>query len=254
MYYYARKTVDMINTNCKKCIFSGKYSSKTSCELGIIDYIKDKKQITVKNDYNYIHNYSCSYAMDRDFYEKYIEDKIGSHSIYDMVIINRAINYYMIVNLEKSKNLQKICDKINKLSIKPKRLSIYSQEFLDTSILKSLKVMHWKVHRYVEVESFDSMIYGSMSTFNKNDIKYIWTVSENFILSSDIEKNIQNINTITNIDQDDNCNALTSQHTDNEVDGLFITLENYQNLTHKFNQSILHCINNFPNFVLGYYD
>lgn len=248
----------MINTSCDKCVFARPVDSKNGvCDFGIIDQIKNTKQLEIRNNFYYIKDYSCKYGFSSDISEKYQND-IDGLNLRDYVLSQNTLRYYLIIEHQNSSDIKDMCAHINALEIKPAFVSIILYATDLQHILRDITAninpdIQWKTHNFLDSNtSFGNSIKVALDTkHNLFSIPYLWFNSSKH-LAYTIECNaIQKINYIVNIQQPV-CNFITSRQTESIYD-LFINTQAYYNLTKHYKCSIDKVIDQIPTTSI-YYD
>ena len=162
----------MSHTDCKKCIFSKSVDNQDQCEMNIINMIKNTQTITIKDNYNYIENYSCKYGMS----SKTVEDNkelLKDIDIKSQILENSTIKYYMVVDGTKyDYDTLKICEQVNTLSILPRFLSLciigkdanginLMQSQLKDNLNSSIK---WRIHNFLYDKDINDIICNIFQT------------------------------------------------------------------------------------------
>lgn len=163
----------MINTNCEKCIFS-KLDQK-ECVFDIPDLIKEHKQISKKNNFNYIENYICRYTLSDDMHNDLISEGYTLQNILDFMIEKIKVRYYLVINI--SSDLDKIkdlCFMINKLEILPVFISFINKDLNNGNQITDLIQEHlsqkitWKLHNFlVDLDLQECMTISMDTNFTK---------------------------------------------------------------------------------------
>lgn len=254
----------MKNTSCKKCIFSNTANSNNACEFDIINIIKDTKDISVEQEYNYIKNYECQYALDDNFYQENIADHISKEDLKDHIFYNRTINYWLVINCNSIDDIDNACKEINSFHILPKKISffVYSLETealeqLTKKIGNQIKDIKWTVHQILDQDELDNILYATISVLKQSENLHYFLITDiDNIASKNINnKSINLLNHICTIEQPEDCNALQQQNAKKDsIDSLFMSMESYKYFTKHYSQSISYCIDNVPNFCMCNYD
>lgn len=246
------------NTSCEKCLFSDYENSEEPCKMGVIDIIKDKYQIDIKNNYNYILDYGCRYGFSLEVYQKN-KETIGS--IVDLETNIKTFNYIKYILIIELTNTDKeflagLCSTINSLPILPQFIVFYTVENNNTSaIIETLKDtispdLEWKLNNFLFPQNIENYI-SNIATTNqkKNDAPYFWInkdISYNYFF-----KNIFSINRIINIEQP-KTQALIRQEL--KWDGLFLSFDNYAEIVRSVDVDIIKALTNLENKNLINYD
>jgi hypothetical protein len=222
------------NTICEKCHFSDKATSKTSCVFGIPEAIADRKTISVINDYNIIHKYSCRYGISKDAVSTKLTD-------YDIDIQEYAKNrvapsYMLYLIVDINDDFQSLCDNIMKMKILPKAVSIMFSMGYNAGSVQGIcettlgKLFNWKLHMPLGEKNEYENIKMLLSTDGRLDtVHYVLFVNSStlqYIVDND---KINRINYILNIDQPD-LGALVTNKSTNHFYGLFITVDNIKGI------------------------
>lgn len=231
-----------MNTSCQNCYFSDKASSSQACQFDIVNQIKDEKNISIKNDYYYIENYSCRYGFSRTQYETNKKD-LEDIDLKQYILEKQLVSYYLIIDHRENISIKNICENINKLQIKPKFISIFCYEanigpYLDDLNKYLDNKLKWKTHNFLTKTTSTSLaIKTALDTAtNLSDINYIW-INKSDQIQNLIESNaIEKINYIVNIQQPV-CNFVKSKFSDN-LYTVFLNTQTYQYITKNINQML----------------
>lgn len=252
------------STDCSKCYFSSDVNSdQDSCKFKITESIKDKKDITVKNNYYYINNYVCKYGFAKDKMDDFVKD-FPDVDLIEYIKDKNYIKYYLVINnLDGDLGLADICDKILKLTIKPTCVSILTrQESMPDAIKECSNIlqesMQWRLHNFFDMEiDFGVGSFTVLSTAKQMKISnFIWMLHDYQLQAMIDEKAIEQINYIVNIEQPE-IGILKSQHTSDMIGGLFMTNKNYEGLTGSISQVINIALDSFTsseNITIMNYD
>ena len=222
---------------------------------GVIDLVKNDKNIKIDdNNFYTIEKYRCSYGFNMEAYQKH-QNEIGSIDNLKQQLTNRAkISFYMIVFLDDSL-LDKVCDTIISFEVLPKFVSFITyrnndtKKIIDTCNSKLNDKVGWKLHNMLNdldyQESLDVVLDTNAHTKSSS---YLWI---NYCDSLDSwSRDIKQINhTITLLQPE--CNALL--RTKDHNDGLFIGLQNYDEIRHSVDPEIFKALKTLPNPVIKYY-
>jgi hypothetical protein len=241
-----------LSTNCAKCVFAKQADNKEPCEFGIITGIKELKNTEIKDNYYYINDYVCKYGFSKDKILN-INNDFPEIDIKEYIKYKNYVKYYLTINhLGNNVDIAEICNNILKLSVLPSGVSIITrQDTIATSFKNCEKIfanteIKWKLHNFLDPSiDFDHALYTAMST-NEHFKKchFIWTVNDKSLLEHAENQNINNINYIVNILQPE-IGILKSKHTENSIDGLFMTKKNYFGLTQHVSQHLTIAINEY---------
>jgi hypothetical protein len=244
-----------IATNCKKCIFAHKAEDECACDLNIIDLIKDTKNIEVKEQYNYINDYICRFAFDKNTYESNISE-LEKIDIVKLLQDRSGVKYYLLIDIDADDDIDHICNKINDLTIHPKFLSFMifnyeqTQKLIKTMTEKLNKDIQWKVHNFVEQEDLTKKIYTALETNKKaNNSHYFCTFKGSDI--DNLENYIMRINTIITIEQTPFHILMKSREPN--IYGLFVSFDHYNLLKPLFHPMGIEELSKDPDYVIKYY-
>lgn len=197
-----------IHTNCELCIFAHPSSDKNQCDCGIIDRIAKHKEITVKNNFNYINDYMCRMAFSKTTYDQH-KVELDKVDIKQQLIQKSYIRYYLIVDLTsiEESNIQHVCDTINNLTISPGVVSFMVSDISDPNTIldimrKTIKSdIIWKLHNFVKDETNLSDRIVNIVDINKkvNNTHYLLVIKDTDI--DTLETDTQAINSYINLDQ-----------------------------------------------------
>lgn len=225
----------MNNTACEKCYFSNTVDSDHPCKFNIIEQIKDTKEITVKNNFYYINEYSCRYGISKDTINEH-QKVLKDINIEEYIISKNTIKYYLIINYKSEFEAEKLCNMLNSLPISPQFVSILTYDINPVIIIKDIKEhmspqIKWKAHNFLDPNmSFGKAAKVALDTkHNLFDIPYLWLLSAENLSYALSAKAIEKINYIVNIQQPV-CNFVTSNKATG-INDLFINSETYHYLT-----------------------
>ena len=243
-----------IGTNCKKCIFAHSTSEHSQCDLGIIDIIKNDKKIDIKEDHNYIHEYMCRFAFDKDIYAAN-QSELEKIDIVKLLQERSEVKYYLLLDLNTSDNIEYICDKINNLTIKPKFISFMIFNYEQTQKLIQImtdsldKKIQWKVHNFIQQEELGTKISTALDTNKKaTDSHYLYISKGSDI--DQLENYIMRINTMITIEQ--RPFYVLMKEKDNTY-GLFTSFNHYTILKPLMHQMGLEELSKDPDYLMKYY-
>ena len=194
----------------------------------------------------------CKYGFSKDKILN-INNDFPEINIKEYIKYKNYIKYYLTINnLDNNIDITEICDNILKLAVLPNGVSIITRKNTIATSLKNCEKtfenteIKWKLHNFLDPGiNFDQALYTAMSTneyFKK--CHFIWTMNDKSLLGHVENKNIDNINYIVNILQPE-IGILKSKHTDNGIDGLFMTNKNYFGLTQNVSQCLTIAIDEY---------
>lgn len=242
------------NTNCKKCLFSKKVNEKNPCEHGIIDYLKDTKEISIQDDYYVISNYVCRMGFDKNTYDLN-KDKISLEEIKQEIVNRACIRYYLLMDITNISldEMEQICISLKNLEIKPVFVSFilfkHGNDSAKVGLIKELinDEFMWKVHSFIEDMSIDDAIHIAIDTnYGKNNSNYLLIYDPKKITELDHDINEINMNII--ITQKPMHYARRYSY-DNVLDGLFLTFNNYQ-ICRSIDKKISGALNSIPDAIV----
>lgn len=224
----------IINTNCKKCLFSDKASSSSPCEHKIIEHIRNIKTLSVDDKgYYTIHEYVCKMGFDKNTYETN-KEKISIDEIKQEIVNRACIRYYLVLNITTStlEEIENVCNVLKELEIKPVFISFIMfknpENHRRVEILKKHidNEFMWKAHGFIEEISADEAIHVAIDTnYGKNNSHYLFIYDTKKIL--ELNNDINEINTNITITQKPMHYAIKKNSSDITA-GLFLTFNNYQ--------------------------
>ena len=250
------------NTNCEKCIFADSANSGTPCEITIIEQIKDRKKIEVKNNYYYIYDYMCKFCFSSQSFDE-TKSSLGiatKDQLKELIKLKNNLKYYLVIFLDNDVDISELCEQLNKLEVRPRYISFVSNasrnnRTLHAAITEKLSIdTFWKLHAFLEEPNKSHELFTLLHTNIKaNKSQYLWIVK-----SSDVAGYIEN-NTIGQIHYMVNviqpyCNILKSQKYTELFYSLFITFDTYKELTTNINSSLEISLNELANMKMEYYD
>ena len=216
----------MRNTNCSSCFF---YKNK-QCEWNIHDHIKNVKDISYVNNKTTINNYVCRYCISKEHAEEYIKQS-SEQDLRTKIISNSKIPYVVYLLTDNLSSIDKICDYVHNMTIKPKRFGIvyygtnHEQRSNYSSIMQEAEKRspecEWYIHEInSDIKDKQEMIHSIDDTREQRQ-NYIMIKENNL---ENLEQDILNIDYQINIMQDKpigimGMNNLKSQ----SFDGLFMS-------------------------------
>lgn len=246
------------NTLCEQCYFVNPIDSTYSCKFGIPEAIKDKKEITIVNNYNKIHNYVCRYGISKNTAETKLKD-------FDIDIENYTKNriipkYLLYIEVSESDDFDSLCDYVNELAIEPKALSMVFPFNYDTGSVQKIcetkfgKRFNWKLHMPIINQSKYETAYNLLSTDTRlgNVVDYILFTNLKNIKNNVANSSMNTLNYIINIEQPD-FGVFVKSGSEEYFDGMMITVNNYKNLS-IINRNITEELKKNFNDTINYYD
>ena len=250
----------MANTHCKSCMFSKETNSDNPCDFGLIEIIKDHKEISVVDNFFYIKDYKCNYGFSEHIYTTNPELQ-KEIDIKNFILDKAKLQYYLVLDirllsLEEIKNEISI---IKKLDIKPKFISFISSNEQKTSdIIKTIKSLlsskniDWKVHVFLNTMSLNDCINiaveTTISTFKEISVLVINNCSDHTI---DINTHINYLHYSFRLIQDKN-HCIMHNKDDLNMVAIYISL--YKSIITTIGKNILNGINSIPDLNIGKYE
>lgn len=255
----------MRNTFCKNCIFAKTSSNDDCCEFGIVSRIKDSKCCEIKEDYWYIKNYECKFALGTNLYNTKIQEILGDNKL-DLkqhIAYQNTIRYYLVINvIDNDYTIDQLCNNLKQLEIPPKFVSIIfyreHKEFMIEAV-ESFKTIignsiEYKIHNFIEDITTEEALFSVLeTTIKKNNTQYLWLLNNSSLTRVIKDGDIEQINYQINVMQPA-CNMLKSKHSNKNLDTLFLNFENYIGITKNINQSLSAGILSLPHISINNYD
>lgn len=224
------------STDCSKCIFAKSADSPIQCEFGIIESIANKKQIEIKNNYNYINEYVCKYGFSNTKLDEF-KEKFNDIDIKEYIKSKNLINYYLAINnLDNKIDIKNLCEYVKKLNIAPSGMSILTKTNDMVGTIKQCDSvigdkLLWRIHNFFDQDTtYGSALHTVMSTnthLKKSD--FIWILNDTQLDYMTNNKIIDSINFIVNVLQP-SVGIMKSVTTNDLISGIFIGRQNYQRL------------------------
>jgi len=242
-------------TKCDKCIFADYHDSDEPCALGIIEKIKNIKTIEkTENNFAKILHYKCPFAFSAEIYQQNIKT-IGTVDDLKQYLFNRTvIDYYMVIIVDDTNNISKICQSISSITIKPKFISLVLKQNNNTqNIINNIRKdmpndIKWKLHNLLDDYNFQDILDTIFATsVEKSDITYFWINNDTKSIK-EWDRNIVNINSIITIEQ-----PFAHAFFRKGIDGLFLTFDNYQQILEHYKTNILESLEKIENKSIIYY-
>lgn len=250
----------MANTHCKNCMFSKETDTTDPCDFGLIELIKDHKELSVVDNHFYIKDYKCAYGFSENIYNSNPELQ-KTTNIKDFILNKAKISYYLIIDsrLLSVADLSAKIETIKNLDIKPNFISIIVsneqnvKRFLD-NIQESLtgSGIDWKIHSFLNSASFnDCVVILAETTISNLD-------GVQFIMFDDGSEYNQDINNMINylhysfkiIQSKNYCIAINREN----LNMMCMYMSLYKSIMSTVGKNILDAINNIPNLNIGFYD
>jgi hypothetical protein len=246
------------NTLCEQCYFADTAESEYGCKFGIPLALKDNREITVHNGYYKIHDYVCRYGVSKTVAETKLKDLTTDIEEYAKSRI--VPNYLLYITLSESDNFNLLCDNIDKLSIQPKALSIVFPITYDVQSVQLIcqnrfdKRFNWKLHMPIVMSSRYETVYSLLSTDTRlgNTVDYIFFLDSVGLTDAIQNDTMNQLNYMINVEQPGFGGFMKSQSND-YFNGLFITANNYKNLSIVNRDIVEEMFSNFKDNI-NYYD
>ena len=176
----------MANTHCKSCMFSKETNSDNPCDFGLIEIIKDHKEISVVDNFFYIKDYKCNYGFSEHIYTTNPELQ-KEIDIKNFILDKAKLQYYLVLDirllsLEEIKNEISI---IKKLDIKPKFISFISSNEQKTSdIIKTIKSLKAVAYQFATetFQAIETIILDFKNATNFTGVVIFRTASKKIIM------------------------------------------------------------------------
>lgn len=246
------------NTLCEQCYFADTAESEYGCKFGIPLAIKDNREITIHNGYYKIYDYVCRYGVSKTVAETKLKDLTTDIEGYAKSRI--VPKYLLYITLSESDNFNLLCDNINKLSIQPQAVSIVFPIKYDIQSVQLIcetrfgKRFNWKLHMPIVNSSRYETVYNILSTDTRlnNTVDYIFFLDLETLNDTIQNDTINQLNYMINVEQP-NFGAFIKSQSNNYFNGLFITADNYKNLSIVNRDVVTEILNNFKDNI-NYYD
>lgn len=248
----------MKNTYCENCIFSEKISSqKNTCKFNIIDSIKNTKELVIENDYYKINNYLCRFGFSRKTYEAN-KEAIQTVNFEQELIDRLRLRYYLVIDARHIDNHEPIITSIKNAKYHPQYVSVLvendikAKEYISALETDPNRQYGYKIHCVLEEGDFSRVLSMVLDTnLRRNNSQYLWVADKNTIL--DIDKSIQSIQQIIQVDQPD-CDLITHElSNDRDICGLFMPFEYYLFIKDRFG-SLQNAVDSKDSLRIIYYE
>lgn len=190
----------MKNTYCQKCIFSQEATSHSPCEYDIPNNIKNIKNLSIKDNFYIIEDYTCLYGFGKDQYSIH-KNNINHTQLKEIIKEKTELKSYLLLDarLITIDQLSQIINELSHLEIKPKKVSfIVSPENSDSfyrTIHKNLSCEKWTMHVFINDIPFNDCINIVLDTNLQtcNAWCVIFYDASRYIENGDIDKTINSI-------------------------------------------------------------
>jgi hypothetical protein len=246
-------------------MFAKPANDQQPCEFQIPSCIEDIHECIVKEDYWYLKNYKCKFALSENFFNSQMKKTIEENNIdiKEYIVSKNTIRYYLLINFDNHDyNVEKLCHQIKNLQIPPKFIAIMfylqDKDFM-SNVVNAFKdiigdSIEYKIHNFVEEISKNEALFTVMETTSKkNNSEYLWILDIDSLDYSVEDESIAKINYQINAIQPI-CNMLKSKNSNDNFNTLFLHFENYSGITKNINQSLSVGIESIPNMVINNYD
>jgi hypothetical protein len=247
----------MKKTSCRKCLFAHPALQNEACEHGVVEHLlsTNHKKLSVVDEYYEIEDYQCRMGFSKETFETN-KDSISIEDIKRSILNNAAIQIHLVLDITdiNTETLTKHCQTISGGSILPKFISFclfshskHNQEKIET-IRKTLALdIPWKTHVFLEGTSYTEALHSIIGgNKNANGAKFV--LIYNIDKSSELEQDINEINTICIIEQRDFHVMKKRGHDNTDFTGLLISYTNYFT-ARRAEENILNAINSTPEII-----
>jgi hypothetical protein len=198
----------------------------------------------------------CKMGFSKNAFENNI-DKYSIEDIKQQILNNSCIKYYLVIDITECEpeRIKYVCSKIKELHIPPKYISflIFSEE--KKSKIKALEESgidntEWKAHAFIVEVDKNSGIHLAIDTnMKKNNSQLLLFYDANDI--DDLDKDVNEINTIINIEQP-NFHVLKKNNKEDMIEGLLLSFASYDYAKSQ-NKDIIKAINDLENTIILHY-
>jgi hypothetical protein len=237
----------MTNTSCENCIFAK--IGDNECLFDIPNSIKHNKNIYKKNNFNYIENYMCRYALSESVYNELLNDNLNQQQIVEYIISKLKIKYYLVVNLDQdSHKLAELCQLINNLYVKPKFISFINKNLNDGNGMLDIiqqnlaNDIDWKLHNFItDIDLQQCMTICMDTNFSKTSAHLFCVYDQNINGNNYTLLNSRIVFLhMTMIVEQTTCQAIINNI--NNLDGLAMSFNAYKFLISTRSKNILDAI------------
>ena len=248
-----------MKTECIKCIFANEVNdeSKQDCEFNIPFLIKNDYDIYIKDNYNQINDYRCTYAFSKQQRDKHIEN-LPENMVEFMRYANK-LNYYLIINYVgvNSDEIISIFDNhISKLHTLPTKLSLICNDNKETikKIIEHLqnkvsKSLDWKIHNLVFDQEDIDKLFDVINTNLVKTVSNIW-----YLHASSIDSAKEDLNYINFLSKVKQPKYMAIRKNDENLDGLFISTNNLKIIKEEHGSEYLKFLQKNNTVVRKYYE
>lgn len=253
----------MANTHCKNCMFSKEAKTTDPCDFGIIEIIKNSKELSIIDNYFYIKNYRCAYGLSENIYNQYPELQ-KTDNIQNFVADRAKLKYYLLLDLRNLSNVDIISkiDEIKTFNIKPKFISlICNQDSHDQNLIsqihKSFKgsSISWKIHLFLHSIPLNDCINIAAETTIPNFDEKITALIINDYTNKEVNNlfndHINYVHYVFKVLQNDTY-CIANETNSLNMMAMFTSL--YKSIISTISKDILYGINNIKELKIGHYD
>jgi hypothetical protein len=242
------------NTKCETCLFADTYDSPSPCQHNIIDHIETIKTLEVVNNYYVIQDYTCKMGFSKKAFESN-SDKYSLDAIKQEILKNACIKYYLVMDITDSseEEIEHICKQINALQIPPKYISFLIKNETNKKMVKYLnqgKITNteWKAHGFLaEMEHIQAINVALDTNLKKNNSQLLLFYDKKNI--DDLDNDINDINTIINVEQRPFHMLRKNGTEEDRVEGLLMSFEGYSFLKGRY-YDIMEEIKNMEDMIV----
>lgn len=252
----------MSNTYCSKCIFSDVIASNKPCEFDIPKLLKDIKQISDVDNYYVINNYQCLYGFGKNQYQLNEKELINT-DIKTEVSKKASLKYYFLIDARyiSDEQIIDLIQSINKLTIKPQKLSIMINPNRSNDIYqyiqKHIECPKWSVHVFLESLSLNDCINIVLDTNLTSSNSWCVIFYDGARQTGNDNKNLDLKNIITYLHNKIIIQQITNlgfAYDQQDLHGVCLNSGFYKYLTSNVSNNILDAIKTQTDFVLQTYE
>lgn len=247
----------MANTHCKLCLYANQANSENACEFDIISLIKNIKEVTVRDEYNYIKNYRCLYGFSKDKYESEKSD-LDAINLKQHIIEEAKISYYLVIDFRSlsDENIINYINIINNLDIKPQYISFIVRT--STEISKKIDVFNqnidknikWKAHAFIEDIPFNSCsnIAAETNAVQSNSLFMLIIDAKE---DNDLNNMVNHCHYVFRVIQD---NVHIIMKSKDSLNGIFIPISIYKSMLNAIGGDLIKALSMIPNMIIKNYE